>query len=40
MNERWANRTYGLFMERSKVLEKDGRIVNKYDGLDIAGEHG
>lgn len=33
MNERRANRTYGLFMERSKVLEKDGRIVNKHGGL-------
>jgi hypothetical protein len=28
------------FMERSKVLEKDGRIVNKHGGLDVAGEHG
>jgi hypothetical protein len=24
----------------AKSLKRMGRIVNKYDGLDIAGEHG
>jgi hypothetical protein len=41
MNKRLANRTsYFLFMDRSKALGKDSRIMNRYSGLDIAGEYG
>jgi hypothetical protein len=41
VNKRLANKTsYFLFMERSKALGKDSRIMNRHSGLDIAGEYG